>query len=303
MRTLTLLLLAVSLATAEPVKHRFLAMDESRAQLIYVDETDPARDWSIKFPARYRDVQLIGGGKVLVSTNSGYREYDLATQAQTKELRDGKFGGSESVRRLANGETIIGCNQKGVTFYRLDAHDQVVATANFPKCTTLRLFRLSPRGTLLFGGNTNKLFEGNFEGQLLRDLTLPGSQHNYQLEERPDGHLLVGTGYGCFAAELDPAGKVLRQWGGKQAAAGGPHFIAGLQVLANGHLVLANWTGHGAQDSKLAPQLLEYDTEGTLVWSWHNAERAGSLVGVIILDGLDTSKLYDDRGGVLTAAN
>ena len=57
-----------------PVKHRFLAVDESRGKLHYVDEFEPAKGWSITFPARYRDVQLAGGGRVLVSAASGYAE-------------------------------------------------------------------------------------------------------------------------------------------------------------------------------------------------------------------------------------
>jgi hypothetical protein len=76
-------------------------------------------------------------------------------------------------------------------------------------------------------------------------------------------------------------------------------FFAGFQVLKNGHLVVSNWTGHGANDSVKGHQVLEFDADGRLLWSWHDPALAGSIHGVIVLDDLDPSRLHDDICGML----
>ena len=79
-----------------------------------------------------------------------------------------------------------------------------------------------------------------------------------------------------------------------------PNFYAGFQVLANGHFVVTNWEGHGGGNGGTGVQLLEYEPTGQLVWSWQqNPELVSSLHQVIVLDGLDTTQLHDDSGGVL----
>ena len=70
----------------------------------------------------------------------------------------------------------------------------------------------------------------------------------------------------------------------------GFHFFGGFQVLANGHIVQCNWTGHGAQDSAKGVQIVEFDAAGRIVWQWHHPELAGSIHGVLVLDDLESSE-------------
>ncbi len=288
----------------EAIKHRFLVADESRSQLIYVDQFEPSRDWSIKTPEKHRDMQLIGGGKLLVNTGSGYREYDLKTHKEVREVKRDFLSGSMSLQRLPDGRTIVGCNQKGgISFCELDASDNLVATSTFPQLGNLRLFRLSPRGTLLFGAielKENKVFEADMQGAILRRVILPDARHNYQVLERPNKNLLVADGYGASIKEVDPAGRTIRKLGGKPGQPGLLlNFFAGMQVLKNGNVVVCNWTGHGAKDSEKAPQLLEFGKDGTIVWKWHDPQRAGSIHGVIVMDDLDPDVLNTDTSSVL----
>lgn len=296
------------LRAAEPVKHRFLAADESRGQLVYVDQFDPSQDWTLKTPEKHRDLQLIGGGKLLTNTDSGYREYDLKTHQGGKEVKQGFLSGSTTVQRLADGRTIVGCNQKnGITFCELDASDKLIRACSFPQINSLRLFRLSPRGTLLFGameGNASKVIEADLEGKILRNLTLPEARHNYQVLELPNKNLLVADGYGAAIEELDSTGKTVRKLGGKPGQPGLlMYFFAGMQVLKNGNIVVSNWTGHDAKDSDKAPQILEFDKDGKLVWQWHDPQRAGTIHGMIVLDDLDTQVLNTDTSSVLGPVN
>ena len=285
---------------APAVKHRFLAEDESRSQLLLVDQSNPSQNWIIKFPERYRDYQLVGGNKIMLNTDSGFREYDLKTQQLVREVKDPAFSSITTARRLPDGRTIIGGNQKGITFYELSPEDKVLRTAHFPTLNTLRLVRLSPRGTLLFGAGGDKAVEASLDGKVLREVMIEGAKHVYQVLEQPNGNWLVATGYGVAVVELDCDGKVMRKLGGAPAPADlWLHFFCGFQVLKNGNLVVCNWTGHEANDSTKASQLLEYAPDGKLVWQWHDSEHAGSLHGVIVLDELDTAVLNDDVTSVL----
>lgn len=121
--------------------------------------------------------------------------------------------------------------------------------------------------------------------------------------ERPNKNLLVADGYGAAIEEVDAANKTVRKLGGKPGTPGLlMNFFAGFQVLGNGHIVVCNWTGHGPQDSDKAPQILEFDKDGTLVWKWHDPHRAGTIHGVIVLDELDTGVLNTDSSSVLGPA-
>lgn len=84
---LTGLLLTLQSLWAGEIRHRFLAKDESRSQLLYVDQTDPLKDWVIQLGAKCRDTQLAGKNILLVSSPDGYREYSLADRQMIKEVK------------------------------------------------------------------------------------------------------------------------------------------------------------------------------------------------------------------------
>lgn len=292
---------AADVAGDGPIRHRLLLGDESRRLMLYVDQFHPESNWVVQLPWRSRDVQLVGGHRVMVTAEpGGFREYDLRTREVVREVTNSVMAGTMSARRLADGRTIVGSVQKGIVFREVAPDGTVTKTAAFPQLNTLRLARLSPRGTLLFGGNTDHLFEADMDGHVLRDVVLPGSKHNYQVIEKPDGHWLATGGYGCLIAEIDREGRKVRQWGGLPAPAGYTFiFFSQFQVLKNGHIVAATWTGHGANDSTKGQQVVEFAPDGTIVWKWHDPQMAGSIHAVIVLDDLDTSVLNDDISGIL----
>lgn len=290
------------LHAAEPSKlsHRFLAIDESRGQTLFVDEKNPSNNWVIVTPNKCRDYQLIGNHQLLLNASDGYLTYSLETKKLVKEFHDARFGGASSVRRLANGHTIIGCNKEGITFYELGADDAILRTAKFPALNTLRLARLSAEGTLLFGCNATFFVEADLDGKIIHKIEVPGAKHMYQVLRKPNGNWLVVTGYEHAFVELDPAGKPLRRFDGDPSPVDMSfHFFAGFQVLRNGNTMVCNWTGHGRDDSTKGVQLVEFNAEGKPVWTWHDPSAAGSLHGVIILDELDDFVPNDDSSGVL----
>jgi hypothetical protein len=104
--------------------------------------------------------------------------------------------------------------------------------------------------------------------------------------------------------ELDPAGKIVRRFGGKDQVPEKvrPFFYAMFQLLPNGNVVLANWQGHGPGLGASGVQLLEFNPAGDIVWTWSKADLISSLQGVLVLDGLDTAKLHDERTGLMEPA-
>jgi hypothetical protein len=287
-----------NLVAAEPIRHTMLLVDESRSQLLYVDQNDSNQSWKLDIeggPAR--DIQLIGNNRILVSMQKkgGFREYDLTSRKIVRECFNSvRYAGTMSAVRFPDGRTILGCERGFVRIFLLDADGHENTAWEFPDLKAIRLIRRTSRNTLLFGSDS-KCCEITLEGKIVRELQLPGAKHNYQITELPNGNWLIAAGYGCFLAEVNRENQVVRRWGG-QPAPNGLHYIfmSQFQILKNGNIVVATWTGHGAADSEKGQQVVEFDPTGHVVWTWHDPQLAGSIHGVIILDDLDTKNFYDD---------
>ena len=287
---------------AAAIKHEFVAIDEGLAQLLYVNENAPAKNWLVPVgQAQARDLQLIGGNRLLVGHNTGYAEFDLATGQKVAEVAS--YKGVTSARRLPNGHTLLaGVNlggATGVVGLEIDAAITVVNKIVYPG-NYVRLLRQTAKGTFLLMTDT-MIREGDATGAIVWEAKIDGFRHAWKAVRLPDGRTLASAGYGAFLVELDPAGKIVRKFGGKEEtpAALKADFYATFQLLPNGDVVVANWQGHGPGHGASGVQLLEFDKAGAIVWQWSEAEKISSLQGVLVLDGLDTAVLHDERNGLM----
>jgi hypothetical protein len=284
------------------VQHEFIAIDEGHATLLHIDERDQAKNWIVPIgqPAA-RDMQLIGNGKILIGHHHGYSEFDIALGRLVKEFKS--LEGVTAVRRQPNGHTIVaGVNvagANGVVVLELDAGDREIHRAIFPG-DYVRLIRQTEQGTYLMSCN-DRIREGSRDGKYLHEFPVEGFFHAWKSLRLPSGNLIVTAGYGAFVVELDPDGKMIRKFGGKDQVPEKvrPFFYAMCQLLPNGNIVLANWQGHGPGFGNSGVQLLEFNPAGEIVWTWSKADLISSLQGVLVLDGLDTSRLHDERSGVM----
>jgi hypothetical protein len=287
--------------TAHP--QHFLLRDEGLSQLSYTDLTDASKNWQVAIPAG-RDMQLVGKNRVLIGTNNGYEERDISNGNKLYELSS--FPGTISARRLKNGNTmLVGINwqdAKGIVLVEVNTAGVVQEKIIYPGFNYVRLLRETSKGNFLISSN-DTIIEGNRQGAVvwMAKITSQKQPHAWQPTRFANGQTLVSGGYAgniqLFAAD----GKLIRTISGPDEIK--PNFYSGYHILPNGNIVVTNWQGHGANNGALGTQLLEYDLEGKLVWSWkQDATRFSSLHAVIVLDQLDTKYLHvENENGVLSA--
>jgi hypothetical protein len=284
------------------IRHEFIAIDEGLAQLLHIDEKDPSRDWIVPIGhPQARDMQLIGNGRVLIGHHHGWSEFEIATGRILFEFTG--YEGVTAVRRQADGITILSgvdiAGATGVVVLELDENHAEIHRAIYPG-DYVRLIRQTAQDTFLMSCN-NRIREADRFGNYLREYPVDGFYHAWKSLRLANGNLIVSAGYGAFMVELDSAGEIVRKFGGRDQvpAEVNPFFYAMFQLLPNGHIVLANWQGHGEGFGESGIQLLELDAAGEIVWHWSDSRRISSLQGVLVLDGLDISLLHDEREGPL----
>ncbi len=288
-----------SCAASAP-RHRMLLQDEGNAMLHLVDEKG-GPGWSASLPGNARDLQLIGGDRVLAAAmGGGYFEIGLADGLIKKQKLG--LGAVQSARRLPDGHTLLAGNDldgsQGIVVLDLDASDKQVGKTVLPGLGTLRLMRLTASGHLLFGSGAN-LIEADRQGNILWQAQVPDAVI-YKALRLKNGNTWATTGYSATLTLVSPDKKILRTVGGTTLAKEiNPHFFADFQCLANGNLVVANWQNHGPGHGAEGIQALEFDSTGALVWQYQqDPAKISSLHGILILDGLDTRLGHDERDGI-----
>jgi hypothetical protein len=289
--------------TAAPIKHKFVAIDEGRGNLLYVNEYDTTTNWTVAIgKSGARDMQLIGNNRVLIGHDGGYLEFNLANGAILKTVTG--FGGTMAARRQANGHTLIsGLNLNGSTGVVLLDVDSLNAIKNkivFPG-DYVRLMRQTAKGTYLFSRDT-MIQEGDNSGNYIWQARVAGFSHAWKSLRLPSGNTLISAGYGGFMVEVDKNAAIVRKFGKGSTTTPDsvkPNFFAMFQLLKNGDIVVANWQGHGDGHGASGIQMLEYDPAGNIVWFWKRPTAYSSLQGVIVLDSLNTNLLHDERNGIM----
>jgi len=282
-------------------KRSFLLRDEGLSQLSYINLADPKSNWYQSVP-KGRDLQLIGDGRVLIGTETGYEERLISNGEKIFELTS--FPGTITARRLRNGETLLaGINwfgTEGIVLAITNKDGQVTQKINFPEYRYVRLIRQTTKGTFLVTAN-DVVFEGDSNGDILWETKVTGREdpHAWQALRLKNGTTVLSSGYGGGIHIFNKKGDLIKLINGPGRV--NPYFYSGLQILRNGDMVVTNWQGHGPGHGTSGEQLLEYSPDGKLVWSWkQDPTHFSSLQGVIVLDGLDTNYLHvEDENGVL----
>lgn len=272
---------------------KFLLRDEGLSQVSFINLDDSTANWYVKVPAG-RDLQLVGKGRILISTGTGYQELDIQSGKMLKEVSD--YPGAVMARRLKNGNTLlVGLNwenKKGIVLMEVASDGIKKKVLNFPEHDYVRLVRETSGGNYLITANT-AVFEADAEGNVVwkADLTGPKKINSWQALRLRKNKTLVSSGYAVNFQILNKDGSLNKIITGPKEV--NPHFFSGCQVLNNGNFLVANWQGHGPGYGNSGHQLLEFTPQGKLVWSWkQDPAKFSSLQGVIALDGLNPEYLY-----------
>ena len=285
----------------DPNTRQLLLRDEGLSQLSYVNMTNPQANYYLPVPAG-RDMQLVGGGRVLIGTGTGYEEREISTGAKVHELTS--FNGTITARRLRNGNTLlVGLNwqgKQGIVLVEVDKTGSIQRMIVYPGFNYVRLIRETVSGTFLITAD-DTVFEGGADGSLLWQAKVTGRDkpHVWQALRLKNGKTIVSGGFAANMQIFDKNGKLSDTITGPPRVK--PHFYAGFQILSNGNYVVTNWQGHGPKFGTSGIQLLEYSPGGQLMWSWQqDSAKFSSIQGVIVLDGLDLNRLHvEDADGKL----
>lgn len=294
---------AVNRPESQYAERRLLLRDEGLSQLSCVNLADSNANWHVPVPAG-RDMQLVGSGRVLIGTGTGYEEREITTGKKVYELTS--FPGTLSARRLRNGNTLLaGVNwqgKQGIVLAEVDKNNRIARLIAYPGFDYVRLIRETVTGTFLVTAD-EIVFEGNTNGNIIWQVTVTGlpKPHAWQALRLGNGQTVVSTGYAKNFQIFTADRKLIDSITGPAEVH--PNFFAGFQILANGNYVVTNWQGHGPSFGASGTQVLEYTPAGKLVWSWkQDAKKFSSLQGIIVLDGLDVSFLHtEDANGRLVA--
>lgn len=267
------------------VTTRLLAIDEGRQRLHLIDTADADAGWSrdmADFPLP-RALQRIGPQRALVGYDRGFVEIDIAS-GEVLRVCD-HWSGVTAALRLDDGATLVagmdldgGTN--GINVLTLDRDLDVVAQARRDGDYVRGMSR-TDNGYLLC--TNDHILETDFGLRPIRKLAAPGFEHAWQARRQADGATLVSAGYGGFMARFDADGRLAGTFGGKGQVPDevAPFFYATFAVLENGHILVANWQGHGPDNGRQGRQLLEFDGGGNLLGSWSDPAKISSLQGIL----------------------
>lgn len=233
-------------------------------------------EWKYGLPegSECNSVEIIPGGDVLLSYKKGARVvkrdsvgtvvWDFTDVADTAEL--------QTATRLADGGYLLAICGTPARFVELDStglrvrkevrYDLGIQPAH---AQFRRVIKATNGNYLVPIITTGQVLEIQDDSTLVMTYNVGGTP--FSVQELPSGNLFVALGDGHCAIEIDRAsGSLVERI---DTLAGIPmHFIAESERLSNGNTMLSNWQGHLPAEQQTAPQLIEIDSVGTVVWSY-----------------------------------
>jgi hypothetical protein len=266
---------------AGPVAHRVLSSISHQGPLALVAK-DGQIEWQfdvLSLADEANDAWLLSNGNVVVAYKKGAREM---TPAKVVVWDYPAPAASEihSCQPIANGHFLVGePHDGGVAYLRdLDATGKVTKSITVNAGSALgshaqfREIRQTPQGTyLLTYLALGVAREVDAQGATVHEFSCGplAGEGPFVAIRLPNNNTLIGCGDKHRVIEVDPQDKIVWEVTETEIAGNKLGFVAGLQRLANGNTVIANWPGHFAVDPH-APQAFELTRDKKLVWELNN---------------------------------
>ncbi len=285
---------------AEPVR-RFILSDESRGRIHYYDSSDPAKCFFVEAEKTTWDIQPVGPrpigriGRYRYMCRNGFKVVDMDTRKHVDEFRHPSLKNICSASDLPDGGFIAAVNPGGkkkvILVRKFSPERKLVATYSFSGIFNCRTMQRLPNGDVIFAhekGYSHARLPAerrDQEGTIIRSGLMPHARNMYHAVPTRDGKgYWTGAGYAAEVVRFSLDGKPEKIWSAPPKDGLKGYFFSRVQEMANGHVVVANWTGHGANDSKKGWQLIEFDAEGKVAWTLYDPARYGSIHGFIALE-------------------
>ena len=288
-------LLSASVFAAEPIQHILVMGDESRGFVHYLDQFNTNNNFSVKAERPVWDMKRVAENKYRYVHGNSFTVIDLKERKGVDTFSDKKLAGLTSVCDLPDNGFLAATNQKGgepakdaIVVYRYTADRKLKSRSIYEGLRNVRMMTVLASGEILLAHNDGVArctlaSEGSEKGAIVQSYKLPRGRNAYKAIPRKAGGFWVAGGYAEALFAYSDDGQVLKTFQAKQLDGLKNHFYGGLVEQANGNVIIANWTGHGANDSKKGWQVIEFDAEGKVVWHLHDPIAYGSISGIDII--------------------
>lgn len=279
-------------------RRRLVLVDESRARLHSYDSADPSAGFAVPIRKPGWDLKAVGGTRYRTVCRGGFQVTDLAARKVVDTFDFPIFHSAEPTAccDLPDGGFVFSVNPVGP-----DKGKAIHFCVFSPDRTMTRIIRL--RGFVNArsfapgrDGEWLVAHEHGFarvrfpdEGRdvaavLVKDYPQPAGRNSFDVRPAARGTgFWTTTGYGAELLRVAADGTVVRRIRAEQGGKANV-FYAQLTERADGNVYVANWTGHGAQDSYRGWQVVEFAPSGEVVWRLDSPERYGSISGVLEIE-------------------
>ncbi len=293
----TATLLAAATAEAAEKVRRFVLADESRPRIHYWDSADSNACFSIQGERPMWDLKKVGDMRYRAVCKKGFMVFDLRERKVVDEFRHPSLDEVTAVCDMPEGGFVASVNPqsgpdkgKVVLLRRFSATRELVATYRCEGFFYARSLQWDRDGkTLLL--SWEKGFarirlpkEGNV-CEVAGDFRQPKGRNLFDVMPTlaGDGYI-AGCGYRGGLVRFDKDGKAKSVWFVPEQDGCVSFFYAQTHEMPDGHIYMAHWTGHGANDSTKGWQVVEFDGEGRVTWRLHDPIRFGSISGIDVLE-------------------
>ena len=278
-------------------RRRLVLADESRPRLHYWDSADPSACFSIPGERPMWDLKRVGDMKYRAVCKKGFLVFDLRARKVVDEFRHPLLDEVTAVCDMPDGGFVASVNprtgpdkNKVVLLVRFSADRKPVATYRCEGFFYARSLEWDRDGkTLLLSWEKGfarlRLPDAGNVCQVVGDFRQPKGRNLFDVVPLRSGDgYLAGCGYGGGLVHFGADGKAVSTWFIPEQDGCRSLFYAQPKERPDGHVYMAHWTGHGANDSKHGWQVVEFDGEGRAVWHLHDPERFGSVSGLDVLE-------------------
>ena len=277
-----------------PPHRRFVLADESRAKVHLWDSSDPSATFEISVEKPVWDMKKMRDGVYRIVCKRGFMLVDLFARRVTETFRHPSLDEVTAVCDLPDGGFIASVNppegdplyRKAVLIRRFSAKRELVETYRLDGLFYARsmnpdrepwMFLLAwERGFIRF-----RIDSKTGACETIRSYPQPVGRNLFDVEiDRSGLGYWAGIGYGGELIHFATDGRLLARWRNPNRS----HFFAQMREMPDGSVYMAQWTGHGENDSQKGCQVLQFDGSGKIIWSLDDPVRFGSISGIDVLD-------------------